>query len=148
MNITVFTAIITALVMVLVAIITWREWQTNRARLRHELFDRRYATYEKITGFIAEILTSGGVPRGEPEGFLRRTKTAYFVFACDDDVKGLIKDIYEQAVKLHELEATFDSLTGNERKENVKEQREVKNWFAETLGSLETIFGNYLKLID
>lgn len=49
--------------------------------------------YEKITGFIAEMLMSGRVPEGEPEGFFGRTKTAYFVFAWHNDVKVLITEI-------------------------------------------------------
>jgi hypothetical protein len=34
------TTIITVIIAALVAVITWRRWITNRARLRHELFDR------------------------------------------------------------------------------------------------------------
>lgn len=147
MNITTATAITTAAVAILVAVITWRQWATNRARLRHELFDRRYAVYEKIAGFIAEILTSGSVPQGEPEGFSRRTKTAYFVFAYDNDVKNLITEICRKAAELHALEATLENLTGDKRKRNVDAQQAVKDWFQQTLGSLETKFEKYLKLI-
>jgi hypothetical protein len=146
MNIATATAVTTALVAVLVAVITWGQWVTNRARLRHELFDRRYAVYEQITGFIADILMSGTVPAGEPEGFSRRTKTAYFVFACDSDVKVLIRQIYEKAVELHALEATLESLRGEERAKNVEAQRVVKNWLQETLSSLEGRFEKYFKL--
>ncbi len=140
------TALTTALIAVIVAVITGGQWLTNRARLRHELFDRRYAVYEKIAGFIAEILISGKVPEGEPEGFSRRTKTAYFVFECDKDVKALITEIYQHAVKLHALDVTLEGLTGDERKRNVDSQRAVKDWFQQTLGSLEVRFEKYLKL--
>jgi hypothetical protein len=102
---------------------------TNRARLRHELFDRRYAVYEDISRFIAEILISGKVPQGEPEGFLRRTNKAYFVFECDNDVKALTTEIYQHAVKLHALDAMLDNLSGDECKRNVESQMAVKVWF-------------------
>jgi hypothetical protein len=140
------TAVTTALVAVIVAVITGGQWLTNRARLRHELFERRYAVYEQIAAFVAGILTSGKVPEGEPEGFSRRTKTAYFVFECDKEVKTLIAEIYQQAVKLHALDATLEGLTGDERKKNIESQRVVKTWFQETLGALETRFEKYLKL--
>jgi hypothetical protein len=146
MTMTTATAVITAAVAVLVAVITLGQWVTNRARLRHELFDRRYSVYENIAGFVAEILISGKVPVGEPEGFSRRTKTAYFVFECDNDVKVLITEIYRHAVNLHALEATLETLTGDERKRNVEAQRVEKEWFQQTLGSLETRFEKYLKL--
>ncbi len=148
MDIATATTIITTLVAVLVALITWSQWATNRARLRHELFDRRYEVYEQIAAFIAEILTSGRVPQGEPEGFRHRTKTAYFLFACDNDIKVLITEISQKAVELHALEATFDSLSGEERKSNLEAQRAVKDWLKQTLDSLETRFEKYLKLTD
>ncbi len=146
MNIASAAALTTALVAIVVAIITLGQWVTNRARLRHELFDRRYAVYEQITGFIADILVSGKVPTGEPEGFSRRTKTAYFVFACDKDVKVLVKQIYEKTVELHALEATLESLKGDERTQNVAKQRVVKDWLEQTLGSMESKFEKYFKL--
>jgi uncharacterized membrane protein len=146
MDIPTATAVTTALVAVIVAVVTGGQWITNRARLRHELFDRRYAVYEQIASFIAEILISGKVPQGEPEAFSRRTKTAYFVFECDKEVKALITEIYQQAVKLHALDATLEGLMGDERKKNVESQRVVKDWFQQTLGSLEARFEKYLKL--
>lgn len=146
MDIPTATAVTTALVAVIVAVITGGQWLTNRAWLRHELFDRRYAVYEQIASFIAEILIYGKVPQGESEAFSRRTKTAYFVFECDKEVKALITDIYRQAVNLHALDATLESLTGDERKKNIESQRVVEDWFQQTLGSLEGRFEKYLKL--
>ncbi len=39
-------AIATTVIAFLVAVITWRQLSTDRSRLRHELFDRRYKIYE------------------------------------------------------------------------------------------------------
>ena len=148
MDIATATTIITTLVAVLVALITWSQWATNRARLRHELFDRRYEVYEQIAAFIAEILTSGRVPQGEPEGFRHRTKTAYFLFACDNDIKVLITEISKKAADLQEGEATLESLSEEERQKNLEAQRAVKDWLKQTLDSLETRFEKYLKLTN
>lgn len=123
MDLTTTITLVTVGVAIIVALITWGQWVTNRARLRHELFDRRYAVYEQIAAFIAEILISGGVPDGEPENFSRRTKTAYFIFACDDSVKVFVTEIYKKAAELHALEAALETLSGNERKRNVQAQR-------------------------
>lgn len=140
------TAVVTTVIALLVAMITWGQWVTNRARLRHELFDRRYAVFEQIAKFIADVLISGRVPDGEPENFSRQTKTAYFVFACDNDVKTLLTEIHRKAVELHALEATLETLRGDERKANVEAQRLIKDWFDQTLVSLEAKFEKYLKL--
>ncbi len=89
----------------LVAVITWRQWITNRARLRHELFDRRYAIYEQIAGFVAGVLQMGAVGAGGERDFLRQTKRAYFAFGCDEAIRKLVDDIYKQAVLLQALQA-------------------------------------------
>ena len=62
MNVAGATAIATASVAILVAIITWREWATNRARLRHERFELRYAVYEGIAAFFAVAMQEERVP--------------------------------------------------------------------------------------
>ena len=140
------TAITTASIAVIVAIVTWREWITNRSRLRHELFDRRYAIYEQISGFLADVLQTGQIPKGEPEEFLRRTKKAYFAFACDQEIRALITEIYQKAAHLDALTKMLGTLSDNKREKNVKSQQEVKDWFKETLGALEKTFEKYLKL--
>jgi hypothetical protein len=146
MDIPTATAVTTAAVAILVAILTWRQWFTNRARLKHELFDRRYEVYEKVTAFLAEVLQAGRVPTGREYEFLRETKRAYFVFDCDADVKTLVTDIYQHAVHLHALDAELEALGGNERTGNLEEQREIKDWFQSTLSSMEEKFEKYLRL--
>lgn len=146
MDIPTATAITTAAVAILVAIITWRQWVTNRARLKHELFDRRYEVYEKVAAFLAEVLQAGRVPAGREFEFLRETKRAFFVFDCDTDIKALVTEIYRKAVDLHALDATLEGLSGEERTKNIEKQREIKNWFESTLTSLEIKFEKYLRL--
>lgn len=146
MDLATASAVATPTIAVLVAIITWRQWVTNRARLRHELFDRRYEIYQKIAGFIAGVLQSGRVAIGEDSGFLRQTKQAYFVFACDVKIKQLVDDIYRSAVKLQTLQTKENGLQGAALSANVDSQTEVKQWFQTTLTQLEPTFERYLRL--
>ena len=140
------TAIASVSVALAVALITRRQWLTNRATLKHLLFDRRYAIYERITAFIAEIMQSGRVSPGSDQQFLRDTKQAYFVFSCDRDVRTLVSEIYRHAVDLHALETELAGATGEERVSNVAKQRAIKDWFSETLNSMEGRFEKYLRL--
>lgn len=140
------TAIASVSVAIAVAIITWRQWITNRDTLKHQLFDRRYAIYEQIAGFLAEIAQTGTIrPMGDID-FLQRTKQAYFVFSCDPNVKYLLSQIYKHAVDLHALDAELSSETGTARHENIEKQRAIKNWFSETLKELEMRFEKFLRL--
>lgn len=70
------------------------------ARLRHELFEYRYAVYEQIGAFLARVLQEGRVPVSEPEQFLRLTKTAYFGLGCDAAVKSFIEEVFREAAIL------------------------------------------------
>ena len=141
------TTIITTIIAAMVAVITWRQWITNRARLRHELFDRRYAIYEQIDSFVAGVLQMGAVEAGGEREFLRQTKRAYFAFGCDDAIKRLVEDIYKQAILLQALKAKENVLpSGEALNSNVDKQGEVLKWFNTTLSSLEQRFDKYLRL--
>jgi hypothetical protein len=146
MDLTIAIAVATPTIAALVAIITWRQWATNKAKLRHELFDRRYEVYERVAGFLSSVIQSGRVEPGTAEEFLRQTKKAYFVFGGDAAIKTLVEQIYHQAAKLHALQAKVNGLTGQALESNVDKQTEVKGWFQETLHSLEPRVSKYLRL--
>lgn len=139
-------AIATTVIALAVAVITLRQWLTDRARLRHELFDRRYQIYERLTGFLADVLVAGRVAPGAEMELLREAKRAYFVFAGDKDVGTLISEIYREAVHLHALGAQENSLTGEALKKNIEAQRVIKDRFEVVLKSMEHRFEKYLKL--
>lgn len=142
------TAVATSTIALLVAIISWGQWITNRERLKHELFDRRYDIYEKVAAFLADVLQSGGIAAGRDTEFLRETKKGYFVFGGDERVKNLISEIYKHAADLHALQAEAEdkTLKPKDRHDNLEKQREIKQWCEVTLASLESMFGKYLKL--
>lgn len=147
MNIATASAIATTGIAVLVGIIKWRQWITNRARLRHELFDRRYAIYEQIAGFVATVIQNGTITTGAEINFLRQTKCAHFTFGGDKAVKQLVGDIYKRGVLLQTLQSRQKTLPiGDARNRNVDEQGEVLRWFRTTLSSLEQLFEKYLNL--
>ena len=146
MNITAASTFVTTIVAVLVAIISWRQWRTDRARLKHELFKRRYEIYEKIAAFPAEIGIAGRVEPGADLKFLQDTKQAYFAFGCDQSIKELVSNMYRHAVDLHALEAERPRLASDARSKNIEQQRVIKDWFQSTLASLEGEFEKYLKL--
>lgn len=66
---------VTALIALIVTLITYGQWITNRARLKLELFEKRYAVYEKIAAFLAETLMKGRLIKGNEDKFSRDTKT-------------------------------------------------------------------------
>ena len=139
---TVAATIITTLIAALVAVITWRQWITNRARLRHELFDLRYGIFEQIASFVDQVVRNGTIQSGAAQIFLRQTKRAYFAFGCDQAIKKLVDNIYSQALLLQTLQVQQQAQPAN----NAVRQLEVVQWFNATLDSLEERFEKYLRL--
>ncbi len=140
----VLSALLTPLIAVLAAYIACQQWRTNHLRLRHELFDRRYALYEKIASFMAEILVQGKVPANAETQFLRDTKATIFLF--DKEIWEFTEQIYHKAVALHALEMMLENLQGKDRADNVAKQREIKDWLGSQLQDCTTRFSRFLSL--
>ena len=140
----VLSGLLTPLIAVLAAYIAWQQWRTNRLRLKHELFDRRYALYEKIAGFIAEILVKGKVTANAETRFLQETKSVIFLF--DKEIQEFTEEIYRKAVDLHALEATLDNLNVDERALNDAKQHAIKDWFSSQLDGCTLRFSRSLSL--
>ncbi len=141
-------AFATTIIAALVALITWKQWVTDRSRLRHELFERRYDIYERIAGFLSEVAISGRVGPNREFEFLRETKRAYFVFGGDNHIAALISNVYKAAVSLHALQAEEPDSRDEERTNNLKQQREIKDFLNKTQADMEAVFGKYLRLKD
>lgn len=108
------------------------------------MFDRRYEAYEKIYGFIADIMIAGKVPKNADVQFLRDTKPAIFLF--DKEVAEFTRQIYSKAVELSTLDSELENLSGDERGSNIKRQREIKEWFQSELKNMKYRFSKYLSL--
>ncbi|MCI0562060.1 MAG: hypothetical protein MN733_26530 [Nitrososphaera sp.] len=141
-------AFATTIIAALVALITWKQWVTDRKRLLHEKFDRRIEIYEQVAGFLSDVLSTGRIAPQRDWDFLRHTKRAYFVFGGDAQIEALISDIYRNAVDLQALQEEQVDQGHHDRKKNIEKQREIKEYFLTILASLNSTFGKHLLLRD
>ena len=116
------------------------QWRINQKRLQNELFNRRIDIYEKITSYIANILTRGSVENGADTQFLRNTKQAVFVFG--KDIEEFVNEIYEKSLDLNLVNAQVQPI----QDEYLNKQREIKKWFENELNNAQKRFIKYLKL--
>ena len=89
-------------------------------------------------------VTSGRVQEGRDIQFLVDTKAVGLLFGAE--ISQFVSDIYRKAVHLHALEAELQGSTGEARTSNIKEQREIKDWYSKAIEGLEVRFSEYLKL--
>lgn len=137
-------ALLTPLIAVIAVYVAWQQMQTNRRKLKLDLFEKRYVVYEKVGEFIGSILTSGRVAPGSDKQFLVDTKASGLLFG--PDISQFVSEVYKKAVHLHALEAELEGTHGEARTSNIKAQREIKDWYSRALEGLQGRFGEYLKL--
>ena len=141
----ILTALLTPVIAVLGSIFAFLQWRINQNRLKHELFEKRYDVYSATTAFIASIVQSAKVEHNERVMFLRNTKSAKLLFP--KKATEYLDEIHSKACDLgcliDELDGVMDS---KERSENVKKQRELKDWFFSQLTDIDQIFLSFIKL--
>ncbi len=149
----VLAALLTPTVAALGLYIAYRQWQTNRdqartakERLRHDLFDRRFAVYDAARVLIGSIMASGRVTNEDQMKFLAGTREAKWLF--DDEIaKYFDEEMWSKAVDLEYLEKELEPIPpGEDRTRLVKRQREVKDWFRAQYKVLDSMMNRYLRL--
>ncbi len=142
----ILSALLTPTIAILGSIIAWQQWRTNRARLKHELFDRRYEQFSIVRDFISSIMTHGKVKPEEEHKYLAGTRGMRFIF--DKEIASYVDNtLWHLSVELHALDAELEGVpVGEERSKNVKRQREIKELLNQELKNLEERFSKYLQL--
>jgi len=140
------SALLVPTIAILGAIVALQQWLTNRKRLKHELFDRRYEQFVAIRTFLSSIMTSGKSKPEEQIEYLSGTRGIRFVF--DKKIAKYVDvNIWHLAVELECLESELEGVpVGEERTKNVKRQSEIKKELLGELKTLEDKFSKYLQL--
>lgn len=120
-----------------VAYVAFRQWLTDRQRLRHELFERLYAVYEATANFLGSIVRSGRVGDDDLYELLRNTRTSYFVF---------FEEIGRKAAQLTAVIYDIDDGQSSDRTRAIEKRQELFRWHVDTLSNLDARFAKYLKL--
>lgn len=75
------TALATPSIAFMALVFAALQWYTNRSRLRHELFDRRYKQYEAVKDFLGNIGSLGKMTHEAEMAFLQATKGMRFTYS-------------------------------------------------------------------
>lgn len=140
------SALLTPTIAILGSVIAYLQWRINKARLKHELFDRRYDQFLTVRNFLGSIITTGEVKQEEQGKFLVGTRGMRFTF----DKKIAIYNeevIWKLAIDLEVLQLELDDFVlGKERSTNIYKQAEIKKQLMKELSNLNNKFSDYLQL--
>jgi hypothetical protein len=132
-----------ALIAVIIAV---QQWRTARAKLKLDLFDKRFVVYDGARAFIGAVTTSGKVKDEELVTFLISTREARWLLS--KDVQRYLKEqIYDPALGLQNLNDNFPSITMEKaRAKNLSLQTKIKQTIRGQYEELEKVFAPFLQL--
>jgi hypothetical protein len=142
----ILSALLVPTIAIFGSLIAFLQWRINRARLKNELFDRRYQQFTVIKEFLGSIMSSGKVNRDEEHKYLVGTRGIRFIF--DKKIADYIEQkIWHLAVELETLDAELEGVpVGDERTKNVHRQADIKKQLYQEFENLEELFSPYLQL--
>ncbi|WP_341959263.1 hypothetical protein [Pseudomonas sp. RC10] len=140
------TAGMTSIVAATGIYIAYRQWDTNRKKLKLDLFDRRIAVYDATKSALGEIFATGGTSQDLEMRYLAGIAAAQWLF--DQALTSFLKeDIWAELVELSRTEGVLHGAPpGEERTKEIQKNREAKHRLIGYFNSLDDRFAKYLRL--
>src|SRR6266481_1176476 len=105
------------LALVIAAVGAWvacQQVKIARAKLQHDLYDKRFAVFQAARQLLAEVMTHAGVTDDQIRSYVVGTADA--VFLLNDDISKYLRELREQAIVLQTISETLAPLpVGDER---------------------------------
>lgn len=140
----IFSALLTPVIAITVAVIGYLQWRTNQNKLKLDLFEKRYAIYEGIKDFISAVVQNGSAESDDLLKFIRSKQDALFLFK-DDKVQYLQK-MQKLGTELHVLEMELKEPGAQERQKKIERKYELLRWFGDQFENAAMLFSSDLKL--
>lgn len=90
----ILSALLVPCITIIGAIIAFQQYQINRQRLRHELYERRLVVYRAIQQYLSEITREGKTTYERVSQFYAEASEAFFLF--DDSFQLSIDEIHNK----------------------------------------------------
>lgn len=114
-------------------------------RLRHDLYDRRFAVFEYARDLIFHTETNRDMKREHYQGYIRGTLNA--VFLLDSELVQYLEELRSKANRLRFFNAEFQRLDiGEERTKRSDQIEKLMEWFIEQYPILVDKFKPFLRL--
>jgi hypothetical protein len=112
--------------------IALQQMHLARVKLRHDLYERRFAVYQAARRFLAEMLTHSGVPDDQFRAYVVGTSDA--VFLLNDETSSYLEQIRKTYGRLQVINSTMRSLSDMEQRAALaNEERQIIDWLTAQL---------------
>jgi hypothetical protein len=131
------------------AFIAWRQYLAARAKLKLDLFDRRYEIFMATWSHLSSIVTNGPEPKSYPSAAFEILKTfrnniPQTGFLFGKDIERYLDEIHENQMEAWELQVRYDE--GALSQQEIVRKSELMNWFINEAGDAKLRFRPYLDL--
>lgn len=140
---------LTLLIALIAVMIAYQQWKTNKAqqvtdekRLKHELYDKRFAIYQAARTFLRDVVVKPTITDKMLIDYWAGINAARFLL--DDEISDYLEEIEHKAVDLQTNQISIGG-KGNVA-EGSKERGELKKWFYHQISVLNQKFYPYLNL--
>ena len=141
----VLQALATPAIAVAGLIIAWAQWSVNRARLRHELFEKRYRVYEALRRYVSSIMAHGNALPEAQAQFLANTAGAGFLF--NGVIRAHLHEVWQKSLDLECIISELNGLPiGEARSAKCRMMYDIKTWFVHEPDEADAMFEPFLNL--
>lgn len=129
------------------AFLAWQQMRIAKAKLTHDLFDRRFAVFQAARIFLSEIFRKAHV--SDEALWNYRAGIGEAVFLLDDELRDYLEEIYKAALKMRMHRQQYEGIPPiQERSVAVEAEHEQLSWLIDQLPILVERFKPFLKLED
>ena len=143
----VFSSLLTPVIAAMAVYIAYQQWQTNRRKLKLDLYERRLRVYQAVTRFIGKVVKDVSPDFQDFSEFWRNTAEADFLFGSD--VRDYIRELATRAANLQRWSNEYRDNRqvrpeGYDHSRVVESKHKEMEWFAVQFREAQQLFAKYL----
>jgi hypothetical protein len=141
------SAALTPVIALITVYIAYQQYQTNRYKLRLDMYDKRFKVFLALREFISHILENADVSNEVIFKFNIATSESVFLF--DKEIPNYLQDIRQAAINFRKQNIRLNSSNlpvGEERNKLAQENSDLLNWLSNQFTTSEEKFAKYLRL--
>ncbi|MDH6642195.1 hypothetical protein P3T32_002037 [Ralstonia sp. GP73] len=139
------SAIVALTVAIAGGYITWQQYRVARAKLNLDLFERRYAVFEIVWGYLSRTLQGGpdGPFTGKSAELTNIIPQTEFLFGAE--MAGYLRSIHTMALELWTIDQRTKARGDVMDQADIKRHLDVANWLnVQASTGAKAEFGKYL----